>query len=54
MAVICGGLTLAFWSIDQLNGLTGFCVGYIGNSAADVVGARVVGQVKIDKEKSGD
>ena len=46
------GLTLGFWSIGQLNGLTAFCIGYIGNSAADVVGNRVIGLTKIEpKEK---
>lgn len=48
MLLTTAGLTMGLWSIDQLNGLTGFFVGYLGNSAADLVGARVIGQVKTE------
>ena len=48
MALTTAGLTAGLWSIDQLNGLTGFFVGYLGNSAADLVGARVVGTIRTE------
>lgn len=48
MLTATSGLCLALWSIDQLNGVTAFCVGYIGNSAVDLVANRVIAAAKIE------
>ena len=45
------GLALGFWSIGQLNGLTAFCIGFMGNSAADAVGQRVIGTLNIEPKE---
>lgn len=47
---ICAGL----WSVDQLNGITAFCVGYIGNSAADAIATRVLAAAKVTRDPPKD
>ena len=45
------GGCLMLWAAEQLNGITGFFMGYCGNSLIDVMGTRVVGAIDVTPKK---
>ena len=48
------GGCLMLWAAEQLNGITGFFMGYCGNSLIDVMGTRVVGAIDVTPKKKDE